>query len=221
MRDADGDPPLNAWARGIVAATLIGSAGHWNNPAVWVLAITAGASFFDLGRRDRVERGDQTPGTADPFTPEVYGVAMQLAFLAVLCVGAWDNRAPEIAWRHPGPIGVLGFVVIMAGIALRRSAAQALGRHFTVGLSLFDDHELIVSGPYRWLRHPNYAALLLVALGTATMIRSPRAAGVALVLWLPLALLRIAEEERALHARLGSAYGEYTRGRWCLVPGVY
>ena len=215
--------PLNAWARGIGTAALIGSAGNWSGPAVWALAITAGASFFDLGRRDRVERGNHTPnpGTADPFTPEIYGVAMQLAFLAVLCIGAWDNRGPEIAWRHPGPAGVVGFVMIMAGVALRQRAAQALGRHFTVGLSLFDDHELIVGGPYRWLRHPNYAALLLIALGTAMMVRSPRAAGVALVLWLPLALLRIAKEESALHARLGSAYGEYTRGRWCLMPGVY
>ena len=53
------------------------------------------------------------------------------------------------------------------------------------------------------------------------MVGSPLAAGVTLVVWLPLALLRIAEEERALHARLGRAYDEYARGRWCLVPGVY
>jgi protein-S-isoprenylcysteine O-methyltransferase Ste14 len=185
-----------------------------------VLAIAAGASFFDLGRRDRVER-DEASGVADAFAPEFYGVAMQLAFLAVLCVGAWDNRAPELAWRHPGLPGIAGFALIMAGVVLRQRAAQALGRHFTVGLALFDDHELIVDGPYRWLRHPNYAALLLVALGTALMVWSPSAAGVALVVWLPLALLRIAAEERALHARLGSAYGEYSAGRWCLFPGVY
>src|SRR5690349_18667652 len=69
MRDADGDPLLNAWARGIVAAALIGSAGDWNGPKVWVLAIAAGASFFDLGRRDRVERHEASR-TADEFTPK-------------------------------------------------------------------------------------------------------------------------------------------------------
>jgi protein-S-isoprenylcysteine O-methyltransferase Ste14 len=166
-----------------------------------------------------VERGPAE--TADAFTTEPYGVAMQLAFVAILAVGAWDNRAPEIAWRPPGLPGLAGFVLIMAGVALRQSAAEALGRHFTVGLSLFADHELIVTGPYRWLRHPNYAGLLLVALGTAMMVWSPHAAGLALVGWLPLALMRIAKEERELHALLGPAYGEYTRGRWCLVPGLY
>ena len=83
------------------------------------------------------------------------------------------------------------------------------------------DHELVVTGPYRWIRHPNYAGLLLVALGTAMMIGSPGAAGVSLVVWLPLALLRIRLEERTLLRHLGDAYGEYRRGRWCLVPGVY
>jgi protein-S-isoprenylcysteine O-methyltransferase len=108
--------------------------------------------------------------------------------------------------------------VVLAGVSLRRSAARALGRHFTVGLSLLADPELVVSGPYRWLRHPNYAGLLMIACGTAMMVRSPHALGVALAVWLPLALLRIRKEEHVLHERLGGAYTDYTRRRWCLVP---
>ena len=180
-----------------------------------VLAIASGFTFFDLGRRDRVERAERTDEV------EPFGLAMQLAFLVVLCVGAWDNRTPDAAWRSPGLLGVAGFALIMAGVFLRQSAARALGRDFPVGLSVRADHALIVSGPYRWLRHPNYAGLLLVGLGTAMMVWSPSAAGVILVGWLPLALLRIHAEERALQERLGDAFVEYRRGRWCLVPGVY
>jgi protein-S-isoprenylcysteine O-methyltransferase Ste14 len=188
-----------------------------------VLAITSGLAFFDLGRRDRLEHGGDAASNqcTAPSTRNVYGDAMQLAFLALLCAGAWDNRAPELAWRHPGLLGIGGFLLIVAGLILRRSAARALGRHFTVDIALFTDHQLVTSGPYRWLRHPNYAGLLLIALGTATMVWSPRAAGMALVVWLPIALLRIAEEERALHARLGTAWTDYARGSWCVVPGVY
>lgn len=213
-------PPLNACVRGILATALVGVAGRWNGPTVFILAVAAGLSFFSLGRRDRVERTD---GDADPaaFAPEPYGMAMQLAFLAILTVGAWDNRSPDVTWRHPGLLGVAGFAVIMLGVGLRQSAARALGRQFTVGLSVLADHVLVESGPYRWIRHPNYAGLLLVAIGTAMMVWSPTAAGVSLVVWLPLALLRIRREERALHAHLGSAWGEYSRDRWCLVPGVY
>ncbi|MCC6847576.1 MAG: isoprenylcysteine carboxylmethyltransferase family protein [Deltaproteobacteria bacterium] len=210
--------------RGILAAALVGAVGRWNGPTVLTLALAAGLTSFDLGRRGRVERADEAAEGAVPasaFRPEPWGMAMQLAFLAILTVGAWDNRAPEDTWRHPGLVGIAGFAFILSGVGLRRSAARALGRQFTVGLSVLADHELVVSGPYRWIRHPNYAGLLLVALGTAMMIGSPTAAGVSLVVWLPLALLRIRLEERTLLRHLGDAYREYRRGRWCLVPGVY
>jgi protein-S-isoprenylcysteine O-methyltransferase Ste14 len=202
-----------------IAGALVGFVGHWNGPTVVVLAIVAAVVIFDLGRRDRVEQIG--PGGVAAFAFDPYGRAMPLAFLGVLAAGAFDNRAPEIAWQHPGMYGVVGFAFILAGALLRQSAAQALGRDFTVVLSVRDDHELIASGPYRWIRHPNYAGLLLTAVGTAIMVRSPLAIGVTLVTWLPLALLRIHAEERALHARLGDAFVEYRRGRWCIVPGLY
>ena len=214
-------PRLNVWIRGLAAAAIVGLAGRCNGPTVIVLACAAGWSVFDLGRREELERTEPQRGGAALPAVEPYGVAMQLAFVAVLGVGAWDNRAPEVAWRSPGVLGGLGFAVIMLGVALRQSAAQALGSRFTVGVSVPADHELVVTGPYRWIRHPNYAGLLLVAFGTAMMVWSPLAAETALVAWLPPALLRIHKEERALHDQLGNAFLDYTRESWCLVPGVY
>jgi protein-S-isoprenylcysteine O-methyltransferase len=202
--------------RGAVAALLVGTVGRWNGPTVLSLALASGLSFFDLRRRARAERDAEGGGAIDWF-----GNAMQLAFLLVFCAGALENSAPEIAWRPPGWPGIAGLAVLLAGVWLRRSAAGALGRHFTVSLSVLADHELVATGPYRWLRHPNYAGLLLVAFGTAMMVWSPLAVGVTLALWLPAALLRIRSEERTLHERLGSAYADYARDRWCLVPGVY
>jgi protein-S-isoprenylcysteine O-methyltransferase Ste14 len=207
---------LSAVLRGIAAAFLVGFAGDWNGPTVTALVIATAASAFDLGRRDRDERT-----AADGFQRDPYGIAMQVAFLVLMCTGAWDNRSPERAWQPPGMYGIVGIALILLGVHLRRSAARALGRHFTVVLSVLPDHELVSSGPYRWLRHPNYAGLLLVALGTGLMVRSPLFLGGTVLLWLPLALLRIRQEERLLHGRLGVRWTEYASGRWSLVPGVY
>jgi len=93
---------LSPWIRGILAAALVGFAGNWSGPAVLSLALASGLSFFDLGRRDRVERD----GERTAFEPDLYGPAMQLAFLGILCAGAWDNRGPGMpitssSWTVP------------------------------------------------------------------------------------------------------------------------
>ena len=208
--------PMHALLRAAAAALVVGFAGAWNGPTVMALVIATALCAFDLGRRDREERGN-----AEGFLRDPYGMAMQLAFLALMCAGAWDNRVPLRTWQHPGLYGVVGAIVLLIGIRLRRSAARALGRHFTVVLSVLPDHELVSTGPYRWLRHPNYAGLLLIAIGTGIMVRSPLFLAGAVLLWLPLALLRIREEERVLRGRLGARWAEYASRRWSLVPGVY
>jgi protein-S-isoprenylcysteine O-methyltransferase Ste14 len=206
----------HALLRGIATALLVGFAGDWNGPTVLALVIATGASAFDLGRRDREERR-----TTDGLLDDPYGIAMQLAFLLLMCAGAWDYRSPELRWQPPGMYGVVGMAVLLLGVRLRQSAARALGRHFTVVLSVLPDHELVSCGPYRWLRHPNYAGLLLIALGTGLMVRSPLFLSGTLLVWLPLAVLRIRQEERVLYGRLGVRWTEYASDRWSLVPGVY
>jgi protein-S-isoprenylcysteine O-methyltransferase Ste14 len=210
---------MTSWIRGLAAALLVGFAGNWNGPTALVLVVASGVTAFDLGRRDRDER--RKLAGRDGLLRDPYGTAMQLAFLALMCAGAWDHRAPELRWQSPGGYGVIGMAVILVGVRLRQSAARALGRHFTVMLSVLPDHELVSSGPYRWLRHPNYAGLLLIALGTGIMVQSPLFLAGTVALWLPLALLRIREEERALHGHLGARWTEYANDRWSLVPGVY
>jgi methyltransferase len=60
-----------------------------------------------------------------------------------------------------------------------------------------------VSGPYRFLRHPNYVAVLGELAGTALMAQAPVTGPLALIFFATLMLLRIRVEERALGVRRG------------------
>jgi protein-S-isoprenylcysteine O-methyltransferase Ste14 len=199
--------------RGVAAALCVGIAGDWSGPTVLGLALASGLAFFDLARRAHAERDDGGQR-------HDWGGAMQLAFLAILCAAAWENRT-RAGWPSADVVDALGLAILAAGAALRRSAARALGRQFTVRISIFERHQLVSTGPYRWLRHPNYVGLMLIALGTATMVRSPLAALVAVGLWLPITLLQIRGEERVLRRHLDSAYDDYARRSWRLLPGIY
>lgn len=81
------------------------------------------------------------------------------------------------------------------------------------------DVELVESGPYRWIRHPMYVAVLLV--GLALVLNAPSAGrwGAWLVLAADL-VVKLNYEEQLLAKALPN-YGDYRQRTWRLVPGLY
>jgi len=79
------------------------------------------------------------------------------------------------------------------------------------------DHELIVAGPYRWVRHPIYLAELVMILGVTVV--DPRVVPLlgAIVVGV-LQVIRIRAEERLLRSTF-PGFGAYaTATRYRLVP---
>ena len=195
----------------LVAVAIVAAGGV--GVEVLVLAAVAAGVFADLARRAIRERflagGDPTD------------VAVAVAFLAILAAAAFERGATGERFGDAWPQLVVGALLVSAGVVLRTIAARELGANFAVRLGLREDHRLIASGPYRWVRHPNYAALLLVAVGTALAFASRLALAVTVGLWLPLVLLRIVREERMLLARFREDYRSYMRRTWRLIVGIY
>ena len=63
------------------------------------------------------------------------------------------------------PLFFIGVVCSVLGGALRKWSYAAMGRHFTFKLSILKDHQLITDGPYAYVRHPGYTALILTFFG--------------------------------------------------------
>src|SRR5262249_36216876 len=70
-------------------------------------------------------------------------------------------------WPRTLPIALLGDAVALAGLCVMLWARVGLGRNWSGGVNLKQDHELVTRGPYRFVRHPIYSGLLLMALGWA------------------------------------------------------
>ena len=199
--------------QGLLAAAIVALAGHLATVPVWILTAITGICFYDLARRELTEdAGDAT---------DWIGRAMRGGFLVVLAAGAWDNRDPASVAPYPGLLEMSGVAIILLGVELRRQTARAMGEHFTVKLYVDPEHRLIDGGPFRVLRHPSYAALLVMGVGTAVSVASPLALAATIAVWLPIVLYRIQQEERALEARFGAAYRDYSQRTWRLVPGVF
>jgi protein-S-isoprenylcysteine O-methyltransferase Ste14 len=94
-----------------------------------------------------------------------------------------------------------------------------LGRHFSDRLNLQAQHQLITSGPYRWVRHPMYSFLFLFFIASAQVSANALIAACSLLLianiW-----VRIKHEERMLRDHFGPAFDDYAAKTPRLLPGM-
>jgi protein-S-isoprenylcysteine O-methyltransferase Ste14 len=137
------------------------------------------------------------------------GARMVLVISAVLPAAPWPRWSP---WMLPW-LAMFG-----SGVALRTLAIRALGAGYTHHVLRRDRHVIVTTGPYRLVRHPAYAGMLLANLGFVLFFRN--AASLAAWLLLLAALVwRIRTEERVLWPVPG--YPEFAAGRARLLPGVW
>ncbi|GGH10311.1 methyltransferase family protein [Silvibacterium dinghuense] len=112
-----------------------------------------------------------------------------------------------------------GAALTFGGLAFCVWARLILGRNWSGVVTIKQDHELIVRGPYRIVRHPIYTGLLIAFLGTATAIGFAYSfAGVlviAISFWLKLKV-----EEQFMLQQFGAQYTDYRRHTRALIPFV-
>ncbi len=103
-----------------------------------------------------------------------------------------------IAAAPPGVASVSGALVFLAAKALKFWAISTLGPRWTFRVLVPPDVPLVSTGPYAWLRHPNYAAVFGEIIGFAMLVRAPITGLMSLIGFGVLVRKRIAVEERAL-----------------------
>ena len=115
----------------------------------------------------------------------------------------------------------IGLAFILAGIALciwMRSALKGMGyRRIRAKAS----RRLVQSGPYRLMRHPGYAALVLAVFGLCLGYSSLIGLVAGLVLWGPGLAYRMKVEEQPLIERFGDEYRAYARRTKQIIPALW
>ena len=118
-------------------------------------------------------------------------------------------------------VHVAGLAFYVTGFAVMAWALVTLRRSYQLGgLAPRREDHMVTSGPYRMIRHPMYAAVLLISLGLAGLTQS--LVGLAVFgVYLVLIHLLIPIEEGRLLSAYKERYAAYQRGTRRLVPFVY
>jgi methyltransferase len=144
----------------------------------------------------RNERELRTLGATEP-EGDVYRLmqlAYPVAFLAMLIEG----------WLRGGRVDTFvaaGFALFVGAKLLKYWAIASLGPRWTFRVLVPPGSSLVVLGPYRMLRHPNYLAVMGELVGGALIARAPITGACAAVGFGLLIRRRVIVEERALGLR--------------------
>jgi protein-S-isoprenylcysteine O-methyltransferase Ste14 len=163
----------------------------------------------------RTRRGARN---ASPFAE---GVFRAVFFAGILMFPIGRGIAPGAVIGGGVWVFALGTVIAWFGELLRWWCFATLGRYFTIVVKISDDQPVVDRGPYRVLRHPSYAGLLLAVLGVGLMLGNWVSTLGAVVLTLIALVYRLRIEERALTEALGERYREFAASRARLIPYVW
>lgn len=205
----------------VLLVALFGSAGRWNVPGFWafctllLLAIAVAGSVIDPElAKERIR-----PGVGGEDRNLRWFVVPFL--LAHLIVAGLDIGRFEWSPPLPTALSLIGLALLAASLGLFLWSMH-VNRFFSPVVRIQDErgHCLVTAGPYHFVRHPGYAAVIGACAGSALALGSLWSA-VPLIPPVVMILRRTIIEDRFLVENL-DGYAEFakqTRHRW--VPGVW
>ena len=124
-------------------------------------------------------------------------------------------------YHLPDIVGWIGAILFACAAGLLWMAHQALDNNWTPTLGFLEDHSLITTGIYKYIRHPIYGAHLLWAIAQPLILQNWIAGFSFLAVALPQYLLRVDDEEKMMQDKFGEEYQEYLEHTGRLFPKLF
>jgi protein-S-isoprenylcysteine O-methyltransferase Ste14 len=155
--------------------------------------------------------------------PALSRIVRAVVFLSAILLMSWRHIPvswlsrqflPQTPWTF-----WLGAAITAAGLLFAVWAREHLGTNWSRSVTIKQDHQLIVTGPYALIHHPIYTGILAGFLGSALALAQMRGIVafvlISLVLWYKLRM-----EEQWMRTQFGTPYEAYSRRTAALVPFV-
>lgn len=182
----------------------------WLIPGLW---LTWGLYWWQASYGvKRTVRKESVLSRAAHFVPLIIAGVL----LSVDSVPGWlgEPWIPQ-SWE----VHALAVALVAIGLLFSVWARIVLGGNWSGSVTLKQHHEIIRTGPYRWIRHPIYTGLVLAFLGSA-VARGEWRGVLALALVIAALWRKWRLEERWLVESFGPAYAEYRQSTWALIPFI-
>ena len=147
-------------------------------------------------------------------------ILIQLFSLSIVFLAPFSDKRSIATLNFGDGIRYFGLVLIVLGFLLMQIAEKYLDKQFSVEVAIQEDHQLIQTGPYAYVRHPRYLGIVTFFLGISLVFQSLLA--IILVAGLFLVLIwRVNAEEALMKKEFGEQWDAYCEKSWRMIPFVF
>ena len=195
-------------------------AGYFGNPArlaytimMAVLSILVVIFVPDEGR-------SQGKGQNPMKQHKISLFLLQTLPILILVLAPYSDHHNRAVMADRILIRLAGLLLTFLGFFLMNWSVMALGKQFSVEVTIQENHQLVTNGPYRYIRHPRYLGILIFFCGISIVFRS----------WLGLILMgivlialiwRIRDEEKLMFQEFQGEWETYKSKSSALIPFIY
>jgi protein-S-isoprenylcysteine O-methyltransferase Ste14 len=154
--------------------------------------------------------------------PSITRAAPTRAGLLLECVAIFIAFACRLApGEPPSAVRLVASMLLGAAAgALSWTSVKHLGRQFRVNAGLYEDHQLVRTGPYAIVRHPIYSSLFAILLSTICALTRWDWAILSIALFVSGTEIRVHTEDGLLASRFGEEFVRYKSKVPAYVPFV-
>ena len=166
------------------------------------------------GLKSTVSEVKEKPKTfLQKFPPLLSMFSLVALILAVFQIGTLDYTDEYNVFRY------IGLAVYLAFSWVQVWSFKTLGDNYSQDIMIKKNHELITTGPFKLIRHPQYLCQLLLDLG-ATAATFSYLVGVLAIIEIPIYIMRASLEDKLLAKYFAEKFSEYKKKSGFMIPFI-
>jgi protein-S-isoprenylcysteine O-methyltransferase Ste14 len=209
--------PLLGWGLGNLAGYFASGQRTAYAVVVGLFSLTVGIQAY--GSTEGIRGGKGEAGKMVG-RQRIVRIGLVLALYLALFFIPFFNRRGFLVINAGAILGWIGVILAASGYTLIFWSGLALGRQYSAEVTIQHEHRLITGSIYRYIRHPRYLGVMVLAIGFSAVFSSWIGLAMSMLVFVVL-LFRIKDEETLMQLEFGSAWQAYCKYSWRLIPYIY
>jgi protein-S-isoprenylcysteine O-methyltransferase Ste14 len=174
----------------------------------------ANVSGAKRGLKSTVSEIREKPKTfLQKFPPVVSMLSLVALILAVFQIGTIDYAEDYKNIRY------IGLIVYLIFSWIQVWSFKILGDNYSQDIMIKKNHDLVIKGPFKFIRHPQYLCQILLDLGATAATLSYIVGGLALI-EIPIYIMRASLEDKLLAKHFAENFSEYKKKSGFMIPFI-